>query len=65
MFQMNGATRLSRSVLALGAPGGATIISTTVNVLLNILAHGMDLPEAIQAPRTVTRGGQQVIMERG
>ena len=56
---------LSHSVLALGAPGGATIISSTLNVLLNVLAHGMSLKDATLQPRVVTRNGAMVIMEHG
>jgi gamma-glutamyltranspeptidase/glutathione hydrolase len=37
--------------LVLGAPGGATIITTVFQVISNILDHGMGLTEAIAAPR--------------
>ncbi|NEE00904.1 gamma-glutamyltransferase [Phytoactinopolyspora halotolerans] len=37
--------------LALGTPGGATIITTVLQTLLNRLELGMDLPEAVAAPR--------------
>lgn len=49
----------------MGSPGGATIIATTLNVLLNIVAHGMGIEEATAAPRVVTRNGDVVIMEHG
>lgn len=37
--------------LAVGAPGGSTIITTVLQVLLNHLVYGMDLRQAIAAPR--------------
>ena len=37
--------------LVLGAPGGATIITTVFQVLSNILDHGMQLADAVAAPR--------------
>src|SRR5690606_30869780 len=38
-------------LLAVGTPGGSTIITTVLQVLVNRLDLGMDLPEAIAAPR--------------
>ena len=38
-------------VLVAGASGGPRIITGTLQVLLNVLLHGMDLPRAIAAPR--------------
>jgi len=38
-------------LLALGTPGGPTIITTVLQVLLNRLAFGMSLPDAVAAPR--------------
>ena len=40
-----------KPVLALGSPGGPTIISTVAQVLANHLALGMALPAAVAAPR--------------
>lgn len=40
-----------RPLLAVGSPGGPTIITTVLQVLLNRLHSGMDLPSAIAAPR--------------
>ncbi|MPV37459.1 gamma-glutamyltransferase [Georgenia subflava] len=37
--------------LAYGTPGGATIITTVLQVGLNVMDLGMDLPDAIAAPR--------------
>ena len=43
-----------RPVLALGSPGSDVQIQATTQVLLNILAFGMELQEAIEAPRFAT-----------
>jgi gamma-glutamyltranspeptidase / glutathione hydrolase len=37
--------------LVVGAPGGATIITTVFQVISNILDHGMGLKDAVAAPR--------------
>jgi gamma-glutamyltranspeptidase/glutathione hydrolase len=37
--------------LALGSPGGPTIITSVLQVLLGVLAHGLPLQEAVAAPR--------------
>jgi gamma-glutamyltranspeptidase/glutathione hydrolase len=44
-----------RPFLALGSPGGATIITTVLQTLLNRLELGMGLPEAVAAPRVSPR----------
>ena len=38
-------------VAVVGSPGGRTIINTVLQVILNLTAFGMELPEAIEAPR--------------
>ena len=38
-------------IAAFGSPGGATIISSVYNVLINLVDHGMTLKQAIEAPR--------------
>jgi gamma-glutamyltranspeptidase / glutathione hydrolase len=43
--------------LAVGSPGGATIITTVLQVLVNRLDLGMTLPQAIAAPRASQRNG--------
>ena len=48
-------TRDGHPVLALGSPGGSTIITTALQVLVNDLDFGMTLPEAIAAPRASQR----------
>jgi gamma-glutamyltranspeptidase/glutathione hydrolase len=42
-------------VFALGSPGGATIITTVLQILLNRIDFGLSLPEAIAAPRASQR----------
>ncbi len=43
--------------LALGSPGGSRIIGLTLNVLLNVIDHGMDVQTAINQPRVIARNG--------
>ena len=38
-------------VLVLGSPGGRTIINTVLQVILNVVDHGLTLREAVDAPR--------------
>ncbi len=44
-------TRDGKVILIAGSPGGSRIISATLQVLLNVLAYDMSLPEAMFAPR--------------
>ncbi len=44
-------------VEAVGSPGGATIITTVLQTLLNQIDFGMTLPEAIEAPRASNLNG--------
>ena len=37
--------------LVLGSPGGARIITTVMQVILNVIDHGMTIREAVDAPR--------------
>ena len=41
----------AKPLLVIGSPGGRTIINTTLQVILNVLDHGMNVAEAIAAPR--------------
>jgi len=43
--------RDGKPVLAIGSPGGRTIINTVLQVVLNVIDHGMDVAEAVEAPR--------------
>lgn len=47
--------RDDRPLLALGSPGGPSIITTVLQVLVNVLDFGMDLPSAVAAPRLSQR----------
>ncbi|MDP9400666.1 MAG: gamma-glutamyltransferase, partial [Actinomycetota bacterium] len=49
--------RGGRPVLAVGSPGGATIITTVLQVLVERLDLGRSLPDAIAAPRASQRNG--------
>jgi gamma-glutamyltranspeptidase/glutathione hydrolase len=44
-----------RPFLAAGSPGGATIITTVLQILINRIDLGMTLPEAVAAPRASDR----------
>jgi gamma-glutamyltranspeptidase/glutathione hydrolase len=49
--------------LAVGSPGGSTIITTVLQVLVNRLDLGMTLPEAVVAPRASQRNTEETIAE--
>jgi gamma-glutamyltranspeptidase / glutathione hydrolase len=51
--------------LAVGSPGGSTIITTVLQILVNRLDLGMTLPEAIAAPRASQRNTPTVTAEPG
>ena len=38
-------------LLVTGSPGGSTIITTTLQVIVNVIDHGMDLSAAVASPR--------------
>lgn len=38
-------------VLVTGSPGGSTIITTTLQIIVNVIDHGMDLSAAVASPR--------------
>jgi gamma-glutamyltranspeptidase/glutathione hydrolase len=40
-----------KPLIIAGSPGGGTIITTVMQVILNVLVHGMDIQEAVLAPR--------------
>lgn len=46
-----------RPWIAVGSPGGATIITTVLQTLLNRIDGGMSLPDAVAAPRLSQRNG--------
>lgn len=40
-----------RPFIVTGSPGGARIITTTLQVIMNVVDHGMNIQEAVNAPR--------------
>ncbi|MEA1082345.1 gamma-glutamyltransferase [Marinobacter qingdaonensis] len=40
-----------RNVIVTGSPGGSRIITTTLQVILNVIDHGMNIQTAVNAPR--------------
>ncbi|MGP4025356.1 gamma-glutamyltransferase [Actinomadura sp. 3N407] len=53
-----------RPKLALGTPGGSTIITTVLQILINRIDLGMDLPAALNAPRATQRNTPRVFAEQ-
>ncbi|MDX6323065.1 MAG: gamma-glutamyltranspeptidase / glutathione hydrolase [Propionibacteriaceae bacterium] len=56
-------TRHGKPLLALGSPGGATIITTVLQTLVNRIDLGMTLPQAVAAPRASHRNNATVSAE--
>ncbi|MFI1253108.1 gamma-glutamyltransferase [Streptomyces netropsis] len=54
-----------RPAFALGSPGGATIITTALQTLLNHVDRGMPLVDAIAAPRASQRNAAATELEPG
>ncbi|MFJ9428099.1 gamma-glutamyltransferase [Streptomyces sp. NPDC101490] len=54
-----------RPVLALGSPGGATIITTVLQTLTGVLDRGLPLVDAIAAPRASQRNQTTTELEPG
>ncbi|MCL2925318.1 MAG: gamma-glutamyltransferase [Trichodesmium sp. MAG_R04] len=44
-------TENGRLIMATGSPGGSTIITTVLQIILNVLEHKMNAAEAVSAPR--------------
>lgn len=57
--------RGGRPYLALGSPGGSTIITTVLQTLVNRIDLGMTLPTAVAAPRASLRNTATVTAEQG
>ncbi len=55
--------RHGHPVIALGSPGGATIITTVLQILVNRYELGMSLPEAVAAPRASQRNSPTIEAE--
>ncbi|PZS34345.1 MAG: gamma-glutamyltransferase, partial [Pseudonocardiales bacterium] len=52
-----------RPDFAVGSPGGATIITTVLQIMLNHIDFGMSLPHAIAAPRASQRNNATTFAE--
>lgn len=50
------ALRNGKLVYALGLPGGKRIFPSAMQALVNLIDHGMNLQEAVEAPRVWTEG---------
>ncbi|MEV6529286.1 gamma-glutamyltransferase [Streptomyces sp. NPDC051639] len=57
--------RHNEPVVALGSPGGATIITTVLQTLTGFLDRGLPLVDAIAAPRASQRNAAQTELEPG
>ncbi|EFL38079.1 gamma-glutamyltransferase [Streptomyces griseoflavus] len=57
--------RQDRPVVALGSPGGSTIITTVLGTLTGFLDRGLPLADAIAAPRASQRNTAQTDLEPG
>jgi len=55
--------RDGKPFLALGSPGGSTIITTVLQTLTNRLDRHMSLPQAVAAPRASQRNTPNVTAE--
>ena len=44
-------TKDGKPFLITGSPGGSTIITTTLQVIVNVIDHGMGIDDAVAAPR--------------
>ncbi|MFO0562863.1 MAG: gamma-glutamyltransferase [Polyangiales bacterium] len=54
--------RDGRPVLAAGASGGPRIATATTQVILNVLAHGMNVEAAVASPRIHHQGAPDVLL---
>ena len=44
-------TKDGKTIMVVGSPGGSRIITTVVNTLINVVDYGMNIQEAVDAPR--------------
>ncbi|BAT58145.1 gamma-glutamyltranspeptidase precursor [Variibacter gotjawalensis] len=59
-------TKDGKVFLVTGSPGGSRIITTVLQVILNTIDHGMNIAEAVQAPRLHHQWApDEVFAERG
>ncbi len=55
--------RNGKPFVALGSPGGSTIITTVLQMLVNRLDRGMSITEALAAPRAAQRNTEETTAE--
>ncbi len=55
----------TRDLFAFGSPGGSTIITTVVNLAVNLIDFEMDLERAIAAPRLSQRNSGATSVDQG
>ncbi|RMF92798.1 MAG: gamma-glutamyltransferase [Nitrospinota bacterium] len=55
--------RNQKPCLAIGTPGSYGILQTTAQMLLNFLVFGLNVQEAIEAPRIRVMAGKEVVVE--
>ncbi len=55
----------NKPILAIGSPGGSTIITTVSQMLVNYIDLGMDLQKALNAPRMTQRNTESTGIEDG
>ena len=44
-------TKDGKTFMVIGSPGGSRIITITLETMMNVIDYGMDLQEAVDAPR--------------
>jgi len=54
-----------KPIVAIGTPGGRTIQQTTPQMLMNLIDFGMDIQQAIAAPRISTTSPNALVVEAG
>ncbi|MCB1692027.1 MAG: gamma-glutamyltransferase [Pseudomonadales bacterium] len=55
-------TKDGKPVLIAGSPGGSTIITTTLQVIVNVIDHGMSIEDAVSKPRFHHQWKPDVVM---
>jgi gamma-glutamyltranspeptidase/glutathione hydrolase len=59
------AFRNGKPAFTIGSPGGATIVTTVLQTIFNHIDLGMDMPDALNAPRISERNGLATSIEPG
>ena len=56
--------RDGKPYLVTGSPGGSRIITTVLQIITNVLDHGMDVASAVSAPRIHHQGEPDIVSVR-